>query len=60
MRLKPIERPPETSGTAEDQIRILRSYLNRLIDGIEENNGIIMTESLTEEETKAVRKKIGE
>ena len=60
MRLKPIERPPETSGTAEDQIRILRSYLNRLIDGIEENNGIIMMESLTEEETKAVRKKIGE
>jgi len=60
MRLKPIERPPETYGTAEDQIRSLKSYLNRLIDGIEENNGIIMTESLTEEETKAVRKKIGE
>ena len=60
MQLKPMERPQETGGTAEEQIRQLRGYLMRLIDGIEENNGIIMTESLTEDELKAVRKKIRE
>lgn len=60
MQLKPLETPPAFTGrTAEEIGSQVRTYLERLVSGIEENLRIIGDESVTEDEKAAIRKLIG-